>query len=111
VDNLCKNCLIHIQNLTKRYEKLIAVDNLSLDIGQSEVFGLLGPNGAGKTTVIHMLATLLKPTSGSATVNGFDILKDPEKELAQNFGNKKNLPYQFLRVSRYGYTETYLLKE
>jgi ABC-2 type transport system ATP-binding protein len=58
---------------------LIAVDNLSLDIGESEVFGLLGPNGAGKTTVIHMLATLLKPTSGSATVNGFDISKDPEK--------------------------------
>jgi ABC-2 type transport system ATP-binding protein len=65
--------------LTKRYEKLIAVDNLSLEIGQSEVFGLLGPNGAGKTTVIHMLATLLNPTSGSATVNGFDILEDPEK--------------------------------
>ena len=65
--------------MTKRYEKLTAVDNLSLDIGQSEVFGLLGPNGAGKTTVIHMLATLLKPTSGTATVNGFDILKDPDK--------------------------------
>ena len=77
--NLSKNYLIRIHNLTKRYEKLIAVDNLSLDIGKSEVFGLLGPNGAGKTTVIHMLATLLKPTSGSATVNGFDILKDPEK--------------------------------
>jgi len=71
--------LIHIHNLSKCYEKLIAVDDLSLDIGQSEVFGLLGPNGAGKTTVIHMLATLLNPTSGSATVNGFDILKDPEK--------------------------------
>jgi ABC-2 type transport system ATP-binding protein len=71
--------LIQICNLTKHYEKLIAVDNLSLDIGESEVFGLLGPNGAGKTTVIHMLATLLKPTSGSATVNGFDISKDPEK--------------------------------
>lgn len=65
--------------MTKRYEKLTAVDNLSLNIKQSEVFGLLGPNGAGKTTVIHMLATLLKPTSGSATVNGFDIQKEPEK--------------------------------
>ena len=63
--------------MTKRYEKLIAVDNLSLDIAQNEVFGLLGPNGAGKTTVIHILATLLAPTSGSATVNGFDILADP----------------------------------
>lgn len=71
--------MIQIHNLTKRYEKLIAVDDLSLEIGKSEVFGLLGPNGAGKTTVIHMLATLLKPTSGSATVNGYDILEDPEK--------------------------------
>ncbi|NHH97557.1 Efflux ABC transporter, ATP-binding protein [Candidatus Nitrosotalea sp. FS] len=71
--------MIRINNLTKRYEKLTAVDNLSLDIEQGEVFGLLGQNGAGKTTVIHMLATLLKPTSGSATVNNFDIQKEPEK--------------------------------
>ncbi|MDE1844984.1 MAG: ATP-binding cassette domain-containing protein [Thaumarchaeota archaeon] len=77
-----KNYLIQIHNLTKRYEKLTAVDNLSLNLEQSEVFGLLGPNGAGKTTVIHMLATLLKPTSGSATVNGFDILREPEKVRA-----------------------------
>src|SRR5574340_1340387 len=77
-----KNYLIQIHNLTKRYEKLTAVDNLSLNLEESEVFGLLGPNGAGKTTVIHMLATLLKPTSGSATVNGFDILREPEKVRA-----------------------------
>src|SRR2546426_3362791 len=71
--------LIHINNLTKRYEKLVAVNNLNLDIGENEVFGLLGPNGAGKTTLIHMLATLLRPTSGSATVNGFDIITKPSK--------------------------------
>jgi len=71
--------LIKIHHLTKRYEKLTAVDDLSLDIQDNEIFGLLGPNGAGKTTVIHMLATLLKPTSGSASVNGFDILKDSAK--------------------------------
>ena len=58
---------------------MIAVDNLNLDIGQNEVFGLLGPNGAGKTTLIHMLATLLQPTTGSATVNGFDIITEPTK--------------------------------
>jgi len=79
VVNIFKKYLIQIRNLTKRYEKLVAVDNLSLDIEKNEVFGLLGPNGAGKTTVIHMLATLLKPTSGSASVNGFDIIEDPEK--------------------------------
>ncbi len=71
--------MIKIKNLTKTYEKLIAVDNLNLDIEQNEVFGLLGPNGAGKTTVIHMLATLLRPTSGSATVNGYDIQKEPAR--------------------------------
>jgi len=74
--------LIRIRNLTKRYEKLTAVDDLSLDIGENEIFGLLGPNGAGKTTVIHMLATLLKPTSGSATVNNFDIIKESAKVRA-----------------------------
>ncbi|OLC35441.1 MAG: ABC transporter ATP-binding protein [Thaumarchaeota archaeon 13_1_40CM_4_38_7] len=71
--------MIKIQNLTKRYQKLTAVDNLNLEIAKNEVFGLLGPNGAGKTTVIHMLATLLKPTSGTAIVNGYDIISDPSK--------------------------------
>ncbi len=71
--------MIKIRNLTKRYEKLVAVDNINLDIERNEVFGLLGPNGAGKTTVIHMLATLLKPTSGDAIVNGYDIITEPGK--------------------------------
>lgn len=53
-----------------------------MDIYNNEVFGLLGQNGAGKTTIIHMLATLLKPTAGSATVNGFDIVKEPAKVRA-----------------------------
>ena len=64
-------------DLSKRYDKLVAVDSLNLEIREGEVFGLLGPNGAGKTTVIHMLATLLKPSSGSGFVNGFDIRKQP----------------------------------
>jgi ABC-2 type transport system ATP-binding protein len=71
--------LIKIRNLTKRYENLTAVDDINLDITKGEVFGLLGPNGAGKTTVIHMLATLLKPTSGTAIVNGYDIVTEPGK--------------------------------
>ncbi|MEO9294401.1 MAG: ATP-binding cassette domain-containing protein, partial [Nitrososphaera sp.] len=64
---------------TKRYGNLVAVDNLDLEIGENEVFGLLGANGAGKTTTIHMLATLLKPTSGTATVNGHDIVSQSSK--------------------------------
>jgi ABC-2 type transport system ATP-binding protein len=71
--------MITTKNLTKRYGKLAAVDNLTLDIEENEIFGLLGSNGAGKTTTIHMLATLLKPTSGTATVNGYDIVKQPSK--------------------------------
>ncbi|HYX72617.1 MAG TPA: ATP-binding cassette domain-containing protein, partial [Nitrososphaera sp.] len=69
--------MIKIRNLAKRYGNHIAVDNLTLDINENEVFGLLGSNGAGKTTTIHMLATLLKPSSGSASVNGYDIVCQP----------------------------------
>lgn len=71
--------MIKIRGLTKKYGSHIAVDNLTLDIYENEVFGLLGSNGAGKTTIIHMLATLLKPSSGSATVNGYDIVSQPSR--------------------------------
>lgn len=71
--------MINIKSLAKRYGNLVAVDNLTLDIEENEIFGLLGSNGAGKTTTIHMLATLLKPTSGTATVNGYDIVRQPAK--------------------------------
>jgi len=69
--------VIETYGLTKKYGKITAVDNLNISIEEGEVFGLLGPNGAGKTTIIKMLATLLEPTSGTATVNGFDIKKQP----------------------------------
>ena len=71
--------MIEIRGLTKKYGSHIAVDNLTLDIYENEVFGLLGSNGAGKTTTIHMLATLLKPSSGGATVNGYDIVSQPSR--------------------------------
>lgn len=71
--------MIKIKNLVKKFGHITAVDNLSLDIEDNEVFGLLGSNGAGKTTTIHMLATLLSPTSGTATVNGYDIVKQSSK--------------------------------
>ena len=74
--------MIKIKNLVKKFGRITAVDNLSLDIEDNEVFGLLGSNGAGKTTTIHMLATLLKPTSGTATVNGYDIVSQPSKVRA-----------------------------
>ncbi|WP_455369354.1 ATP-binding cassette domain-containing protein [[Eubacterium] cellulosolvens] len=70
---------IETYNLSKQFKDIIAVDNLNVKIKQGEIFGLLGPNGAGKTTTISMLCTILRPTEGSAQVNGYDILKEPEK--------------------------------
>lgn len=70
---------IETKELTKKYGDLVAVDRLNLNIDYSKIFGLLGPNGAGKTTVISMLCTIINPSSGSAAVNGFDIVKQPDK--------------------------------
>jgi ABC-2 type transport system ATP-binding protein len=63
-------------DLTKRFKDLTAVDRLNIKIKQGEIFGILGPNGAGKTTCISMLCTILRPSKGTATVNGYDILKE-----------------------------------
>lgn len=71
--------VIETHQLTKAYDSFKAVDCLSITVESGEVFGLLGPNGAGKSTTISMLCTILKPTSGSATVNGFDIVKEANK--------------------------------
>ncbi|NLE90496.1 MAG: ATP-binding cassette domain-containing protein [Dehalococcoidales bacterium] len=67
--------IIDVNQLVKRFGNVIAVDNVSFQVKQGEIFGFLGPNGAGKTTTISMLCTLLKPSSGTATVSGFDIVK------------------------------------
>ncbi|MBU5537182.1 MAG: ATP-binding cassette domain-containing protein [Candidatus Aenigmatarchaeota archaeon] len=67
--------IIETYDLTRKYGKLVAVNKVNLTIEDGEVFGLLGPNGAGKTTLISMLCTILKPTSGTAKVNGYDIVK------------------------------------
>lgn len=68
--------MIRTENLCKVYGSVVAVDDLSLSIEKGEVFGLLGPNGAGKTTTIKILTTLSRPASGSAFVNGYDVVKD-----------------------------------
>jgi ABC-2 type transport system ATP-binding protein len=76
---------IETSELTRRFNGLVAVDKLSISVGRGEVFGLLGPNGAGKTTTISMLCTILKPTSGSARVNGFDIVKQ-DRQVRKSIG-------------------------
>ena len=76
---------IVVNELTKKFGDLIAVDNVSFSVKEGELFGLLGPNGAGKTTIINMLTTLLVPTSGSALIAGFDIRNDPDN-VRSNIG-------------------------
>lgn len=70
---------IHIDHIQKHYGNTQALKNISLDIAKGELFGLIGPDGSGKTSLIRILATLILPDSGTATVNGFDILKDYKK--------------------------------
>jgi len=66
---------VEVQNITKRFGDFCAVDGVSFEVEEGEVFGLLGPNGAGKSTLIRMLTTLMPPTGGTARVNGFDIVQ------------------------------------
>jgi ABC-2 type transport system ATP-binding protein len=78
--NLLENeALIEVRSLTKMFNKFVAVDAVSFDIKKGEIFGLLGPNGAGKSTTIRMLSTLCRPTKGTATIGGYDIVKDDAK--------------------------------
>ena len=67
--------IIKVESLVKKFGELVAVDGISFSVKQGEIFGFLGPNGAGKTTTINILCTLLKPTSGRATINDFDVVR------------------------------------
>jgi ABC-2 type transport system ATP-binding protein len=77
--------IIKTINLTKKFDKLTAVDNVSFTVKKGEIFGFLGPNGAGKTTTIKMLTTLLNPTDGTATIADYDIIKQ-RNQVRQNIG-------------------------
>jgi ABC-type multidrug transport system ATPase subunit len=71
--------VIRCEALTKRFGAFTAVDRVSFEVEKGEVFGLLGPNGAGKTTTLRLLSTLLRPTSGSANIAGYDLLQEPQR--------------------------------
>ena len=77
--------IIETTDLRKAFGSLVAVSGLNLRVDEGEIFGLLGPNGAGKTTALLTLTTLIKPTSGTATINGFDIVREPGK-VRQSIG-------------------------
>lgn len=68
---------VEVSGISKKFGPLTAVDNVSFDVLEGEIFGFLGPNGAGKTTLVRMLTTLVEPTAGSARVAGFDVAKNP----------------------------------
>ena len=69
--------IIHLEGVSKRYGRTLALDEVSLEVGEQQIFALLGPNGAGKTTMMHILSTLLRPDSGKAFVAGIDVMQQP----------------------------------
>ena len=80
--------MVRVDNLVKTFRdskrgEVFAVDHVSFDVRSGEIFGLLGPNGAGKTTTLRLISTLLRPTSGTATLSGCDIVREPSKVRAQ----------------------------
>jgi ABC-2 type transport system ATP-binding protein len=85
---------IEVRHLTRRFGAFVAVDDVTFDVQPGEIFGFLGSNGAGKSTTIRMLCGLLRPTSGSATVGGVDVSRDPE-------GVKRRIGYMSQRFSLY----------
>lgn len=94
--------MIRIENLTKQYGKFTAVDNLSLEIKEGEIFGFVGPNGAGKTTTLKMIATLLKPTSGNIFIDDLEVSKNI-REARNSIGYMPDFfgVYDNLKVDEY----------
>jgi ABC-2 type transport system ATP-binding protein len=77
--------IVEVSNLTKKFKKFIAVNNINFAVKKGEIFGFLGPNGSGKTTTIRILTTLLRPTNGTAKVAGFDVI-DSQDEVRKHIG-------------------------
>ena len=89
--------MIQVKNLTKMFNNFVAVDSISFDVKKGEIFGLLGPNGAGKSTIIRMLCTLSRPTKGTATIGGYDIVKnDTEVRKLVGIVSEKMIMYNRL---------------
>ncbi len=104
--------ILEIRNLVKDYGKILAVDDISFEVETGEIFGLIGPNGAGKTTTLRIIATLLKPTSGSVIVDGHDLVNAGDQVrrlisyLPEEAGAYKNLRgWQYLNFMAAFYAE------
>ncbi|MFN7998988.1 MAG: ATP-binding cassette domain-containing protein [Bryobacteraceae bacterium] len=94
--------MIKVQELTKRYARTVAVDNISFEVEKGQIVGFLGPNGAGKTTTMRVLTCFLPPTAGTATVAGFDVLEQP-LEVKKRIGYLPETPplYPEMEVIEY----------
>ena len=90
--------IIQASGLTKRFGKLVAVGGVTLEVEAGQVFGFLGPNGAGKTTTIRMLTGLVRPTTGSALVAGFDVVQEP-REVKRRVGYLAETPYLYPKLT------------
>ena len=90
--------MIRLIDLTKRYGTFVAVDSLNLEVAPGEIFGFLGPNGAGKTTTVKMMAGLLKPTSGSIILAGFDLEREPVAAKSR-FGYIPDRPFLYEKLT------------
>src|SRR5579862_2598481 len=96
--------MIKVEGLTKRYARKVAVDNISFEVEKGQIVGFLGPNGAGKTTTMRVLTCFLPPTSGSATVAGFDVLENP-MEVKKRIGYLPETPPVYPEMEVHEYLE------
>src|SRR6202790_2383307 len=94
--------MIKVEGLTKRYARNIAVDNISFEVEKGQIVGFLGPNGAGKTTTMRVLTCFMPPTSGSASIAGFDVQQSP-MEVKRRIGYLPETPplYPDMEVAEY----------
>ena len=94
--------MIEVNNLVKRYGNHLAVDHLSFQVEPGKIYGFLGPNGAGKSTTMNIMTGYIAPTEGTVTINGYDIVKDPE-EAKKCIGYLPEIPplYQEMTVKEY----------
>src|SRR6476619_6439199 len=94
--------MIKVENLTKRYAGQTAIQDLNFEVGKGEIMGFLGPNGAGKSTTMRILSSFMPPTSGRASIAGFDIPEKTRQTRAHRGDLPENVPlYSHMRVTEY----------
>lgn len=98
--------MIETENLGKQFDDFTAVHDLALDVPAGQLLALLGPNGAGKTTTVRMLGAILKPTTGRAVVNGYDVVAEPD-QVRRSIGMLTEQPGLYLRMTGLEYLEFY----